>query len=86
MLIQVSLKAVHKTFAKKAMTLTSKKSPLGVSLRLNHTNIGLPWGFNFNFLMSIPFTFMKQGQECNWFAKVTNAYYPVLTNAHILPC
>ena len=33
-------------------------SPLGVSLSLSHTNIGLPWGFNFNFLMSIPVTFI----------------------------
>ena len=41
MLIQVSLKAVHKKCAKKAVTLTSQKSPLGVSLSLNHTHMGL---------------------------------------------
>jgi len=33
-------------------------SPLGVSLSLSHTHIGLPWGFNFNFPTSIPVTFI----------------------------
>ena len=45
MLIQVSLKAVHKEICQKkknAVTLTSQKSPLGVSLSLSHTHIGLP--------------------------------------------
>ena len=48
MLTQVSLKAVHKEICKKkrekAVTLTSQKSPLGVSLSLCHTHIGLGFG------------------------------------------
>ena len=43
MLIQVSLRAVHKEICKKeTVTLTSQKSPLGVSLSLSHTHIALP--------------------------------------------
>ena len=33
-------------------------SPLGDSLSLSHTHIGLPLGFNFNFPTSIPVTFI----------------------------
>ena len=46
-----------KKFTKNALTLTSQKSPLGISLSLSHTHIGLPWGFNLNFPTSIPVTF-----------------------------
>ena len=45
MLIQVSLRAVHKEICnnkKKVVMLTSQKSPLGVSLSLSHTHIVLP--------------------------------------------
>ena len=38
-----------KIFTKNALTLTTHKSPLGVSLSLSHTHIGLPWGFNLDF-------------------------------------
>ena len=31
-----------KKFTKNALTLTTQKSPLGVSLSLSHTHIGLP--------------------------------------------
>ena len=61
MLIQVSLRAVHELkFAKKAVTLTSQKSPLRVSLSLSHTHFGLPQGFdvNVNFPTNIFFTFI----------------------------
>ena len=55
MLIQVSLRAVHKEICKKkAVTLTSQKSPLGVSLSLSHTHIGLPWGFKLIFRRAAP--------------------------------
>ena len=43
---------------KNALTLTTQKSPLGVSLSLSHTHIGLPWWFNVNFPTSIPVTFI----------------------------
>ena len=33
-----------KKFTKNALTLTTQKSPLGVSLSLSHTYIGLPLG------------------------------------------
>ena len=33
-----------KKFTKNALTLTSQKSPLAVSLSLSHTHIGLPYG------------------------------------------
>ena len=56
--IQVSLSTVHKEIYKNALTLTTQKPPLGLSLSLSHTHIGLPWGFNLNFPMSIPFTFI----------------------------
>ena len=36
-------------FAKNVLTLTTWKSPLGVSQSLSHTHIGLPMGFNLNF-------------------------------------
>lgn len=49
---------------------TTRKSPLGVSLSLSHTHIGLPWGFNLNFPTSIPVTFI-------W------GYPGVLINSHI---
>ena len=61
MLIQVSLRAVHELkFAKTAVTLTSQKSPLRVSLSLSHTHFGLPQGFdvNVNFPTNILFTFI----------------------------
>ena len=44
--------------AKNALTLTTQKSPLGVSLSLSHTHIGLPWWFNVSFPTSIPVTFI----------------------------
>ena len=47
-----------KKFTKNALTLTKQKSLLGVSLSLSHTLIGLPLGFNLNFRMSIPGTFI----------------------------
>ena len=46
MLIQVSLRAVHKEICKKkkkeVVMLTSQKSPLAISLSLRHTNNVLP--------------------------------------------
>ena len=59
-----------KKFTRNAPTLTNQKSPLGVSLSLSHTHIGLPWGFNLNFPTSIPVTFI-------W------GYPGVLINSHI---
>ena len=47
-----------KKITKNALTLTKQKSLLGVSLSLSHTLIGLPLGFNLNFRMSIPGTFI----------------------------
>ena len=41
-----------------ALTLTTQKSPLGVSLSSSHTHIGLPYGFNVNFPTSIPVSFI----------------------------
>ena len=41
-------------FTKNVLTLTTQKSPLGVSLSLSHTHTGLPSGFNLNFPTSIP--------------------------------
>ena len=41
-------------FTKNVLTLTTHKSPLGVSLSLSHIHTGLPWGFNLNFPTSIP--------------------------------
>ena len=43
-----------KKFPKYALTLTTLKSPLGVSLSLSHTRTGFPQGFNLNFPTSIP--------------------------------
>ena len=37
--IQVSLSTVHKEIYKNALTRTTQKSPLGVTLSLSHTNI-----------------------------------------------
>ena len=59
-----------KKFTRNAPTLTNQKSPLGVSLSLSYTHIGLPWGFNLNFPTSIPVTFI-------W------GYPGVLINSHI---
>ena len=47
-----------KKFTKNALTLTRQKSTSGVSLSLSHTYIGLPWGFNLNFPISITVTFI----------------------------
>ena len=47
-----------KKCTKYALTLTIQKSPIGVSLSLSHTYIGLLWGFNLNFPTSIPVTFI----------------------------
>ena len=57
--IQVSVSTVPKEIYKKMsyVTLNKHKSPLGVSLSLSHTHIGLPSGFNLNFLRSIPITY-----------------------------
>ena len=74
MLIQVSLRAVHELkFAKKAVTLTSQKSPLRVSLSLSHTHFGLPQGFdvNVNFPTNIPFTFIWKSSR---YLPTTSAY------------
>ena len=43
---------------KTALTLTTQKSPLGVSLSSSHTHIGLAYGFNVNFPTSIPVSFI----------------------------
>ena len=47
-------------FTKNALTLTTQKSPWGVSLSLSHTHIGLPEGLNLNFPTSIPVTFIRE--------------------------
>ena len=47
-----------KNFTKNVLTLTTQKSPLGVNLSLSHAYIGLPQGFNLDFLTSIPVTFI----------------------------
>ena len=44
-------------FTKNALTLTTQKSPWGVSLSLSHTHVGLTEVFNLNFPTSIPVTF-----------------------------
>ena len=49
-----------KKFTKNALTLSTQKSSLGVSLSSSHTHICLPYGFNFNFPTSIPVTFMSE--------------------------
>ena len=41
-----------------ALTLTTQKSLLAVSLSLSHIQIGLPQGYNLNFPTSIPGTFI----------------------------
>ena len=74
MLIQVSLRAVHELkFAKKAVTLTSQKSPLRVSLSLSHTHFGLSQGFdvNANFPTNIFFTFIWKSSR---YLPTTSAY------------
>ena len=38
--VQVSLSTVHNEIFKNALTLTTQKSPSGVSLSLSHTHIG----------------------------------------------
>lgn len=53
-----SLSTVHnRKVTKNALTLTTQKSPWGVSLSLSHTHVGLPEVFNLNFPTSIPVTF-----------------------------
>ena len=53
--IQVSLSTVHKElYTKNALTLSTQKSLLGVSLSLSHTHIGLPWGHPCHFYMGFP--------------------------------
>ena len=47
-----------KKFTNNALTLTTQKSLLGVSLSLNHTHIGLLWEFNLNFPTSVSVTFI----------------------------
>ena len=39
----------NRKVTKNALTLTTQKSPLGVSLSLSHTHIPLPLGVNFEF-------------------------------------
>ena len=46
-----------KKFTKNALTLTTQKSPVGVSLNLSHTHICLLWS-NLNFPTSISATFL----------------------------
>ena len=48
-----------KKFTKNALTLTTQKSPFEDGLSLSHTHIGPP-GFNLNFPMSIPVTFIRE--------------------------
>ena len=43
-----------KKLTKIALTLTTQKSSLRVSLSLSHTHIGLPWRFNLNFCRASP--------------------------------
>ena len=53
-----------KNFTKNALTLTTQKSPLGVSLSLSHTHIRLLWEFNLNFPTSISVTFIWESPGC----------------------
>ena len=46
-----------KKFTENVVTLTTQKSPLGVSFSLSHTQIGLPGRFHFHFPTSNPDTF-----------------------------
>ena len=50
---------MEKKYKKNALTLTTQKSPLEDGLSLSHTHIGPP-GFNLNFPMSIPVTFIRE--------------------------
>ena len=50
---------IAKKFTKNALTLTTQKSPLEDGLSLSHTHIGPP-GFNLNFPMSFPVTFIRE--------------------------
>lgn len=56
--IQISLSNVHKKIYKKALPLTTQKSPLGISLSLSNTHISslVSLGLNLNFPTSIPVT------------------------------
>ena len=55
MLIQVSLRAVHKEICKKGRDADlTEISFKGQFKNLSHTYIGLPQGFNFNFPTSSP--------------------------------
>ena len=58
--MQVSLRAVNKEILQKENTVMSVLvcSPLMFSLSLSHTRTGLPQGFNLNFPISIPDTFI----------------------------
>ena len=47
-----------KKFTKNALTLTTQKSPLGVSSSLSHTHIGFLQGFNLNFPTKILVSFI----------------------------
>ena len=49
-----------KKFTKNALTVTTQKSPLGFSLSLSHTHIGLPKRFISNLLTSMPVTFTSE--------------------------
>ena len=57
-LLKYRLVLCIKKFTKNALTLTTQKYSLGVSLNLSHTHIGLPYGFNLNFPTSIPVAFI----------------------------
>ena len=77
--LQVSLSVVQKKLTKNAVTLTTQKFLLGVSLSLYHTHIGLLQGFNlgfsFNFLTSIPVTSVWESFVWVKYRESNNAFF-----------
>ena len=77
--LQVSLSVVQKKLTKNAVTLTTQKFLLAVSLSLYHTHIGLLQGFNlgfsFNFLTSIPVTSVQESFVWVKYRESNNAFF-----------
>ena len=74
-----------KKFTKNAITPITQNSPLEVSLSLSHTHISLPQGCNFNFLMSIPVTFIWES-PCPSSVPIENSQFfsEFFSPAHII--
>ena len=61
----LSLSTVHYEIYKKCPDTNHTEISLKGQLSLSHTHIGLPYGFNLNFLMSIPDTFIWESPPGN---------------------